>query len=252
MRRIVVWTGLGALAVAILVAAPRRILPRHIVAASDLGVLPLATEGPALEVPPTDRGRAMVAHLIEIAASTRSGRYAHRTDVDTASGRYHWDCSGMVGWLLRRHAPRSLRAVGRSRPRAADFAAHIAASPTHPGGAWQRIERIEEVRAGDVFAWRTPPALRVDGNTGHSGIVLARPRRIIAASEVWSVRIADSTTAPHAFDSRTATADLDGGLGFGTMTLVVDDAAAVTHVGWVGALSPLYVQARVVFGRVGS
>lgn len=251
MRRRIRWVVLGALAIATLVIVPGRVLPSYLVSATDLAVLPLVTPVPELDVPPTPQGRAIVAHLGSIDGSTRSSRYAHRTDVDTAAGRYHWDCSGMVGWLLRRHAPRAFAAVGRGRPVASDYTARIAAAPRRPGGPWQHIERIEDVRAGDVFAWRSIPALRGDGNTGHTGIVISRPQRVVASSEVWAVRIADSTTVPHERDSRTATGDVDGGLGIGTMTFAVGPDGAVTHYGWAGVLSPIYVETRVVFGRVG-
>lgn len=225
---------------------------RPILAAPALGVLPVATAGVEPETPPTAAGQAIVTELDEIARTTTSSRYTHRTDVDVAAGRYHWDCSGMVGWLLRRHAPAAFRALGRARPVAADLSATIARAPGAPGGPWQRIADVRDVRAGDVFAWRAPPAFRGAGSTGHTGIVLSTPQRIVSASSVYAVRIADSTTMPHELDSRIAAGDTDGGLGTGVMTFVVDDAGSATHYGWWGALSPLYVEAPVVFGRVGS
>lgn len=226
-------------------------LPEHLSLATDHWVVPLVSVASAdTEVPSSDTGRALLVHLREIEASTVSSRYAHRTDVDPHAGRYHWDCSGMVGWLLRRHAPRSFSRLGRERPVAADFARLIARSSSEPvATGWQRIARIEDVEAGDVFAWRSPPELRSENSTGHVGIVLGAPRRAVAWGDVWSVRIADSTTLPHEDDSRLHGADRDGGLGTGVMTFVVDEDGVVTHYGWAGSLSPVYVRAAVVFGR---
>lgn len=223
----------------------RRRLPDFVAPATDFGVVPLVSEASSIETPETGPGRALVAHLVEIDASTRSSRYAHATDVDVEAGRYHWDCSGMVGWLVRRHAPRAFRSLGRGRPVAADFARTIERDA--PG--WDRIERLPDVRAGDVFAWRSPPELRGDGATGHVGVVLAAPRRALALGEVWQVRIADSTTLPHERDTRLERGDTDGGLGIGVMTFVASEGGA-SHYGWLGVLSPLYVEADVVFGRL--
>lgn len=225
-------------------------LPSYAAPLTDFGVVPVLAVPGALEVPPTERGRAIVAHLSSIEASAVSGRYAHRTDVDPSAGRYHWDCSGMVGWMLRRHAPAAFASLGRERPVAADYARVIASASSDAGRGFRRIASIEAVRAGDVFAWRSPEALRRAGSTGHVGFVLGTPRRVASTSSVWSVSIADSTTLPHELDSRLSHLDRDGGLGVGVMTFVADPEGAVTHYGWMGVLSPIYVEAQVVFGRL--
>lgn len=115
---------------------------------------------------------------------------------------------------------------------------------------FRRVASIEDVRAGDVFAWRAPGALRRAGSTGHVGFVLGSPRRIASSGSVWSVPIADSTTLPHELDSRLAHLDRDGGLGTGVMTFAADAEGAVTHYGWMGVLSPIYIETAVVFGRL--
>ncbi len=226
------------------------VLPSYADPWTDFGVVPLVGVDPAREVPPTERGRAIVAHLASIEASSQSSRYAHLTDVDPARGRYHWDCSGMVGWILRRHAPAAFESLHRERPVAADYARVIGRASPDARRGFRRIAAIEDVRAGDVFAWRAPPSLRRAGSTGHVGFVLGAPRRIASSGSVWAVPIADSTTLPHELDSRLVRLDRDGGLGTGTMTFVADPSGAVTHYGWMGALSPVYVETEVVFGRL--
>lgn len=227
-------------------AAVRRQLPGHLDPLTDFGVLPVASRAAGEpEVPETEAGRAILAHLASIEATTTSDRYAHQTDVDEREGRYHWDCSGMVGWLVRRHAPTAFATLGRGRPVAADFARTI----QREGRGWRRIEDLSEVRAGDVFAWRSLPSMRSSNSTGHVGFVLAAPRRALSLGDVWELRIADSTTLPHDRDARTTRGDLDGGLGTGVMTFVRAEGGA-SHYGWHGVLSPLYVEADVVFGRL--
>ena len=225
-------------------------LPTYAAPLTDFAVVPLIAVPGELGVPPTERGRAIIAHLSSIDGDTRSGRYAHRTDVDPLRGRYHWDCSGMVGWMLRRHAPSAFASLHRERPVAADYARVIAAASTEASRGFRRVASIEDVRSGDVFAWRAPVALRSAGSTGHVGFVLGTPRRVASAGAVWSVQIADSTTLPHELDSRLARLDRDGGLGTGVMTFTADDDGAVTHYGWMGVLSPVYIETPVVFGRL--
>jgi hypothetical protein len=225
-------------------------LPSYAAPLTDFTVVPIVAMTGERTVPPTERGRAIVVHLSSIEADTRSGRYAHRTDVDPSSGHYHWDCSGMVGWMLRRHAPAAFASLHRERPVAADYARVIAAASTDASRGFRRIASIEDVRAGDVFAWRAPEALRSAGSTGHVGFVLGTPRRVVSGGSVWSVPIADSTTLPHELDSRLARLDRDGGLGTGVMTFAADPGGTITHYGWMGVLSPVYIETTVVFGRL--
>ena len=199
---------------------------------------------------PATRAATKVLGVLEsIRASTTDDKYQAATKVDTKRGIYHWDCSGMASWILRRAAPIAQRSLASSRPVARDFAAAIERAPTRRAkGGWQRIANIADVLPGDVFAWRRPRGMP-SKNTGHVGFVVGKPVPVPTMPGAWAVPIADSTRGIHQDDTR-ANGDGDGGLGFGTLTFLTDSTGAVTAYGWSGTLSEWYVVTKVVFGRV--
>jgi hypothetical protein len=213
---------------------------------------PTWTDEPAARaVPPTRSGKRIVALIDQIRASLTDSRYQPATQVRVKDGVYHWDCSGMAAWILRRTAPAALGTIGSARPVARDFAAVIARAPaTRARGGWQRIDNIADVMPGDVFAWRRPDGLppRKRKNTGHVGFVLEQPRPVPEIPGAWAVRIVDSTSSYHQDDTRSM--DPDGGFGIGTLLFIADDSGRVTSYGWSGTRSAWYVLAPVMFGRV--
>lgn len=199
--------------------------------------------------PGTEAAGRVLGVLSRIHANLRSTTYTHRTRVREARGEYHWDCSGMADWILRRAAPVSRRGLRRERPVAASFYHAIERAPTraHRRG-WQRLARLEDARPGDVFAWLRPPDWP-PRNTGHVGFVLTRPRPVSGAPGAFELRIADATSVPHQDDTRTWPGD--GGFGTGTIVFLTDDVGQGTHYAWHGARGIGYaVQTDVLIGRV--
>jgi hypothetical protein len=213
------------------------------------GPLPPApkTTEPVPEAPER-AGKRVLEILDEIQDTLRDTAYQAHTVVRPKDGVYHWDCSGMAAWILRRAAPIALRQLKSSRPVARDFASAIERAPTKRArGGWQRIARIDDVMPGDVFAWRRPRGLP-SKNTGHVGFVVDRPLRVPAIPNAWAVRIADSTRGSHQDDARAS--DEDGGFGIGTLLFMADDKGNVTQYGWSGTESEWYIVTPIVFGRV--
>jgi hypothetical protein len=175
-------------------------------------------------------------------------RYQHRTVVSERRGLYAWDCSGMAAWVLERAAPRALSATVRERPVARTFHDVIARAPTDGARrGWRRLSHVEDVRPGDVFAWRRPPEW---GNriTGHVGFVLGRAVPVPQWEGAYTMRIADATSLPHQDDTRTRGGP--GGYGQGTILLMTDGDGQVDSYGWFGTNSQRVVATPVVFGRV--
>lgn len=198
--------------------------------------------------PPTRAGTRVLEVLDGIEESLRDSSYQARTQVDTKAGTYHWDCSGMAAWIMRRAAPTALRSLASSRPVARDFVAAIERAPAkQPKHGWQRIDDIAAVMPGDVFAWRRPRGMP-SKNTGHVGFVVEKPLPVPEIRNAWAVRIADSTRGYHQNDARSD--DDDGGFGIGTLVFLTDDDGKVTQYGWSGTWSEWYVVTRVVFGRL--
>lgn len=197
------------------------------------------------EEPGSRAARHVVDTLEDVERRLVTTRYQARTDVDLAAGRFRWDCSGMVGWVLRRAAPRAFASLGRPRPVAADF--HRVASHAPTGryrGGWRRIGDIADARPGDIAAWRTP---RRFGATGHVVVLLETPLPSALHPRRWVARIADSTRIPHWADSRR---DPDGGYGTGIMSFEVDDRGRAVAWGWLGPAA-IHFSGDVAVGRVG-
>ena len=224
-------------------------VPWPIVNAPIDGPLPDAPVSRETEpAPPTRAGNRVLEVIDDIEATVRHTSYQARTVVRAQAGEYHWDCSGMAAWIMRRAAPQALKSLGSSRPVARDFVAAIERAPaTRSRNGWQRIADVANVMPGDVFAWRRPRGMP-SKNTGHVGFVVERPLPVPEIPGAWAVRIADSTRGYHQNDARAS--DDDGGFGVGTLVFLTDADGRVTRYGWSGTLSEWYVVTPVVFGRL--
>ena len=212
---------------------------------------PLPPAPPPVEAEPATRAARRVLEVVErVRTSVRTSRYQHRRQVRERDGVFHWDCSLMVEWVLERAAPRSVRHLDAlSRPLAVHFVQAIERAPTRGyRRGWQRIERIQDVRPGDVFAWRRPDGFP-SRNTGHVGFVLGAPRAVPGAPGMFAVRVADATASLHQDDTRPWPGD--GGFGIGTLAFLTDAEGRGTHYGWAGTRSQAYVVTPILFGRVG-
>jgi hypothetical protein len=135
------------------------------------------------------------------------------------------------------------------RPLAIHFVRRIERAPTDRfRGGWRRLVRMDQVRPGDVFAWRRPESFR-SRNTGHVGFVIEPPRRLAPDSPVYLVRVADASRYTHQDDTRPWPGP--GGFGHGTIAFVADEAGRPIGYAWAGLYSRGYRQTDVVFGRVG-
>lgn len=85
-------------------------------------------------------------------------------------------------------------------------------------------------------------------NTGHVMIVLDKPTRSPRKPDEWLVKVADSTSSPHAADSRTGGAN---GLGTGTIGLVTDRSGHPTAYYWRGGESTALKRTTIELGRAG-
>ncbi len=175
-------------------------------------------------------------------------KYSATTRVDETRGRYHFDCSGMTQWVLRKAAPVAAQAAAWKLPRrplAADYARRIAKAPSNePKHGWQRIESLEDARPGDVIAWVKPKIIQ-SRYTGHVAFIALPPVRVTGYSDAYLVRVIDSTSLLHHDDTRQD----HSGFGLGTILLVVDtDTGAPRAYGWVG-LQWRAFETQIAIGR---
>lgn len=191
----------------------------------------------------------VLQHMDRVVKTTS---YVHATHIDEAAGRFDFDCSAMAAWVLSRATPLAEQTVltrnGVGRPVAANYHDVIAQSPEdHAAAGWQRIARIEDVRPGDVLAWRRPPSVQ-STNTGHVAFVVGTPKRIAPGRNYFELRVADSSSVLHADDSREN--PRRSGFGYGTMSFGVDPKThRALSYGWVGGSTVWYPKTPIEFGR---
>lgn len=205
---------------------------------------------PLEPLPPATETAGRVVDLLQrVMREQRSARYQHRLYVRERRGVYHWDCSGMVSWVIRRAAPHAGRAIGGDRTSARGIYRLINRAPYgRTRGGWEQIGSIDQVRPGDVFAWRTPPG-SPSRHTGHTGFALERPRSVSGLRHAYAIRIADSVVGPHQDDTRPRNGTT-GGLGSGVMVFLTDGQGHATHYGWHGTRTLGYMRTPVLFGRL--
>ncbi|NLE47176.1 MAG: hypothetical protein GX614_02115 [Sandaracinaceae bacterium] len=209
------------------------------------------TLGLSLDIPqPATRAAERILRRLDaIEERLVATRYQHRTYVDERRGIYYFDCSGLVGWVLEKEAPLARLHSYAPRPTANDFVEAIKRAPARgTRGGWQRIDRIEDAEAGDLFAWTIPKHFPESDLTGHTGFIVRKPRKLPGLEGVYAVRIADSTTVPHQNDTRPRGGE--GGFGRGTILIKAGEARQPIGYGWFGASFPVTVEAPIGIGRV--
>lgn len=152
--------------------------------------------------PATDGAKALYVEAVRVLSQVRSTRYTGSYVVDEDTGRFELNCSGFLSLLLYEVNPSALATVDRSgkhyRPRAEDFHRSILrAGPTGDGTGWLRLERVSDLRPGDVVAWLRPAERSASSATGHVMVALATPRLNPARPGEVLLPVADCTLSPH-------------------------------------------------------
>jgi len=194
---------------------------------------------------------ALLAEVRRELATMKDSSYQHKTDVDAGEGGYYFDCSGFVDYALAHSLPADLKVLPittSTRPLAQDFEHHFrAAADGSAADPWRAVPTVAQLRPGDVIAWLKPADVK-SRNTGHVLVALENPVQNPARSDEWLVKVADSTTSPHAQDSRGDDAD---GLGTGTIGLSVDDAGHPVGYYWRGGVSTVLKHTEISLGQPG-
>lgn len=150
--------------------------------------------------------------------------YQHNELVDPATGTYDVDCSGFVGYVLKRIAPQQFGAIpkenGWAIPRAFKYEEFFRSISGHAENGWRAVSELSQVRRGDIVAWAIPLNLGKDEDTGHVFVVAAAPAKL--EEGLLAVRVCDSSTVPHYDDSRGQGGAFHTGVGTGTIHLKID------------------------------
>lgn len=207
------------------------------------GIASLTTIHPAAALPQPPLLKEAEREL----ALMKSSVYQHRTDVDESVGRFNFDCSGLLDYALQKIAPQAYAEVPVSiskRPLAQDFYELFSHSPPK-SSHWVQVSNMSRVRAGDVVVWLR--ASNSDShNTGHIMIVRAKPT-VSHQSDERLISVIDSTSSPHAQDSRSKT---QTGLGTGVIGVIVNSQDQPIKFRWKGGESKLQQKTDITVGRL--
>jgi len=179
--------------------------------------------------------------------------YSHTTYMNESTGTRRTDCSGFVGYALNRVLPDAYAKVPHPdtyKPLADDWYNYLSTryttASTQSTPRWRKIVKAMDLKPGDVVVWLTPDNVTSE-NTGHIMIVNGYPKAGRSDKNEVLVPIIDSTTAPHANDSRGTTMT---GVGSGTIGLKVDSYGKPTGYYWRGGLSYNSYATKIALGRV--
>ncbi len=205
----------------------------------------LACEWSGVRLWSADRSVAESPLLIEASHEFKTMTttlYQYQTRVDRAAGSYKYDCVGFVSYALRQAAPQAWDSVfkatgiakGRipSPPRYRGFFASLGEKPQR---GWEAVIKPSELRPGDVVAWEH----KTESAVGHAVIIGGVP--VLGEDGSWVVEVYDSTSSPHADDSRRVDKRAQvlertgrpSGLGRGVMAFVADpESGALVGLRW--------------------
>jgi hypothetical protein len=201
---------------------------------SVLGCILLAAIGFGEE--PTIGEGPLIAEAQRQFREMKSTGYQHKTEVDGKAQSYRYDCVGFVAYALKQAAPQARAsafqaleiAPGRI-PSPPKYVAFFQSLTKNPQQGWQVVNRAKDLMPGDVVAWEYKTAR----SSGHAVIIAG-----IAKEEqkgIWVVKVYDSTSSPHADDSRLkdlraevlAASGNRSGLGHGVMAFSADPTTGV-------------------------
>jgi hypothetical protein len=174
------------------------------------------------------------------------------TDVDEASGRYNYDCSGFLDYSIQRVMPEAYAELPSSktnsqRPLAQDFYT-LFSSKTKGTVHWKRIRKASDLRGGDIVAWLRPKD-NDSKNTGHVMLVRAKPSNNPNQPNEILIPVIDSTSSIHA-NAKDNRLKGQTGLGTGTIGVITNDSGEPISYHWWGGESRREESTPIAFGRV--
>ena len=155
--------------------------------------------------------------------------YTHDAVIDEGAGRFDYDCSTFLAHALQTALPLAYREITASNPapKTRDFVQTF----TNLGAMdsqFVRVAHAVDLQPGDILAWLLPPGSE---DTGHIVVVAGTPTVSPDRSDELLLPIVDATSRPHGVAD---TRGPRGGLGLGTVGLLVDATGALVGHRWAG------------------
>lgn len=180
--------------------------------------------------------------------------YSHTTYMNESTGTRRTDCSGLVGYVLKRVLRDAFDKVphpGRAKPLADDYYRYFKTRPTsastQSSSRWRRISSVRNLKPGDLVVWTYPSWY---ANTGHIMVVKGYPRQGRTSRGEWIVPIIDSTATPHSYNAYDSRGTRRTGVGYGQIGLKVDSSGAPKAYYWTGGSSKTASYRPIALARV--
>jgi hypothetical protein len=168
-------------------------------------------------------GSQLAVRIEKMLSQMKETAYQGATEINEETGSLKCDCSGLVCYALRDMFPeaylsvRGMEAQARVRPMSITFYETFAAAAAGKGnGRWQAVEKLMDIKPGDILAWRKD-VIEEGESSGHTAMVAGKP--VLEKDGRVRVRVIDSTRGPHSNDTRTETTL---GVGSGDMYFTAD------------------------------
>ncbi len=212
----------------------------------------IASRGDALL---STRGASIAAEVKRQAnfLNKSTSYYSHTTYMNESTHTRRTDCSGFVGYALNRVQPTAFAKVPHPntfKPLASDWYNYLStrytSASTQTTPRWRKLTRAMDLKPGDMVVW-LQPAGNTSENTGHIMVVNGYPTAGRSDKAEVIVPVIDSTSAPHANDSRGTNMT---GVGSGNIGLKTDSLGKPTAYYWRGGLSYSAISTPIALGRL--
>ena len=177
----------------------------------------------------TPGATALIREASRELVAVKETHYTHVPAVDESTGQFDYDCSSFLAYALKQSLPLAFAEVTAANPapKTRDFVQEFTnLPPTDP--QFVRVPRGIDLRPGDIVAWLLPPGSQ---DTGHIVIVAGVPTVSADRADELLVPVVDATSRLHGVaDTRGS----GGGLGVGTVGLLLDEGGGLIGHRWAG------------------
>ncbi len=147
------------------------------------------------------------------------------TTFDPTQGIYKIDCSTYINDLLSETNPHAYSTLTNwtqtYKPTTADYYNFIKKLPTDAtADYWHKINNVGQLQPGGILVFRNISYNKKHAiGGGHVMIVMSKPIPHPSATDIYQVKVADSASSGHSYDTRSPH---QSGIGIGTLLLKVD------------------------------
>ena len=177
----------------------------------------------------TPGATALIHEASRELVALKETHYTHVPSIDENTGQFDYDCSSFLAYALKQSLPLAFAEITAAKPapKTRDFVQVFMNLPTNDP-QFVLVPRGVDLRPGDIVAWLLPPGSQ---DTGHIVIVAGKPTVSADRADELLVPVVDATSRLH---GGADTRGPNGGLGMGTVGLLLDEGGGLIGHRWEG------------------